>query len=132
GRIMISETPNSLLGAFIPPSGPWIITNPWREPEIAPFTPQKPIVRRNTQMSWLTRSRVVVSAYPTRHMNSTLVSRVHSPHTSSPGASAKSEVIVIHSANNNVKTTSGVRGSRFGSAREHSHEIQVTIEMIKA
>src|ERR1700730_17725176 len=129
---MMRETPNSLLGAFIPPSGPWIMVNPPREPKIAPFTPQTPIASRTTQMSWLTRSRVVVSAYPTRHMNSILLSRVHSRQTSSLGPSAKSEVVVIHTTNNKVKTTTGVRGSRFGSERDHSHEIQVRIDMIHA
>src|SRR6266550_9411781 len=129
---MIRETPNSLLGAFIPPSGPWIIWNPPTEPSIAPLTPQKPIVSRTTQTSWLTRSRVVVRAYPPRHMNSILLSRVHSVQISSLSPSPKSEVIVTHSENNKVKTTGGVSGSRLGSAREHSHEIHVRIEMIHA
>ena len=42
------------------------------------------------------------------------------------------EVVVIHTTNNKVKTTTGVRGSRFGSERDHSHEIQVRTDMIHA
>src|SRR6516162_6052196 len=100
---------------------------PWRGKEMAPFTPQKPIYRTTTQISWFTRSRVVVSANPIRHMSRIFWNQVHLNQTSSPGASAKNEVIVTHNEKSIVNITSEVAGNFFFSVRENSHEIPVTI-----
>src|SRR6516162_5841829 len=102
---------------------------PWRGNEIAPFTPQKPIDKTTTQMSWFTRSRVVVSANPIRHMSRTFWKKLHLNQTSSAGANAKYEVIVIHNEKSSANMTCGVIGSFFFSVRENSHEIPVRIAM---
>src|SRR6516162_625300 len=102
---------------------PW--PPPWSGNEIAPFTPQKPIDRTTTQMSWFTRSRVVVNANPTRHIKSTFWNHTHLSQTS--GANPKNEVTVIHKAKSIVNMTCGVRGSFIFSVRESSHTTQVKI-----
>src|SRR5271155_370220 len=103
---------------------------------MVPLTPQTPIESTTTQISWSTRSRFVVSANPTRHMNNTFSTLLHMDQTPSPklgmapaSVAAAREVIVIHTANTNVNTANGVSGSCFGSL-EISHERQVTNAMM--
>src|ERR1700758_4750052 len=95
---------------------------PWRGKEMAPLTPQKPIDRTTTQISWFTRSRVVVSANPIRHMSKTFWKKVHLSQTSSSGGSANNEVIVTHNEKSIVNMTSGVTANFFFSVRDNSHE----------
>src|SRR5689334_7705448 len=94
---------------------------------MAPLTPQKPRVRTTAQISWLMRCRVVDRAYPTRHMNRTFCTVLHFTQTASLGAKASSDVIVIHTENSKVNTTSGVIGSCSFSVREITQEMQVNI-----
>src|SRR3974377_1436591 len=107
---------------------------PERIDQIPPLTPQAPIASTTTQISWSTRSRVVVSAYPTRHINSIFSTKVHWYQTTSarPGnieSAAKREESEIQTIKSNVVTLSGVSGSDFFS-REIIHEKQVTIAIM--
>src|SRR4051794_20498259 len=101
-------------------------------PEIAPLTPQSPSVRTTAQISWSTRSRVVVSAYPTRHMNKIFSTVVHFTQTPSPGARANHDVKVIQKAKSKVNTTNGVIGSCTLSLREMIQDRHVKTAMTKA
>src|SRR5690349_1614460 len=106
---------------------------PVRIDQIPPLTPQTPIASTTTQISWSTRSRVVVSAYPTRHINSIFSTVVHWDQTTSARngnieSAATKEVIVIHTIKSNAITLSGVSGSHFFSC-EIIHEMQVAIAM---
>src|ERR1700730_9981409 len=99
---------------------------------IEPFTPQAPRAKTIAQISWLTRSRVVVSAYPTRHMNNIFCTSIHLLQTISIGANARYDDTVIHTIKSNVNITSGFKGSCFLSVRERSQKMQVRIATIYA
>src|ERR1700730_19024357 len=129
---MMRATAKWLLSAFFPMSGPWIMLPPWRSDMTAPFTPHTPRAMTTTQTSWLTRSRVVVSAYPIRHVNNIFKVSIHLLHTIELGANAKYDVIVIQNIKSKVNTTSGDRGSCFLSVRENAQQTQVRMAMIYA
>src|SRR5690349_18926782 len=97
-----------------------------------PFTPQAPRARMMVQTSWFTRSRVVVSAYPTRHINKIFWVSIHLLHTMSLGASANTDETVIHSIKSSINATNGVNGICFFSFCENTQETQVNIAMTYA
>src|SRR6516165_9453287 len=99
---------------------PW--PPPWSGKEIAPFTPQKPIDRTTTQMSWFTRSRVVVSANPMRHMSRTFWKNVHLDRRSSRGRREKFELLVTNNEKSIVNSLCGETGGFFFPPQEKSQE----------